>query len=117
MKTINLHHPFEQPTIYAGDVVLALGFFDGGHRGHQAVIQAARDEDDRSQLPLAVMTCNLAPAIVYQQIHPEEVTYLTTLVEKERLMTQLGVDYLYVTQLTSSFSALKPQEFVDQYMV
>ena len=117
MKTINLHHPFEQSSIYAGDVVLALGFFDGVHRGHQAVIQAARDEADRLKLPLAVMTFNMAPRIMYQQIHPEEVTYLTTLAEKERLMRQLGVDYLYVAQLTSSFAALKPQEFVDQYMV
>ncbi|PMC79537.1 riboflavin biosynthesis protein RibF [Aerococcus viridans] len=117
MKTINLHHPFEQATVYTGDIVLALGFFDGVHRGHQAVIKAARDEADRLQLPLAVMTFNMAPRIMYQQIRPEEVTYLTTLKEKERLMTHLGVDYLYVAQLTSAFSALKPQEFVDQYMV
>lgn len=117
MKTIHLHHPFEQSSIYDGDIVLALGFFDGVHRGHQAVIKAARDEADRLGLPLAVMTFNMAPRIMYQQIRPEEVTYLTTLNEKERLMRQLGVDYLYVAQLTSLFSALKPQEFIDKYVV
>ncbi|RPA59832.1 riboflavin biosynthesis protein RibF [Aerococcus agrisoli] len=117
METIYLHHPYKQADIYPGKIVLALGFFDGVHRGHQAVIEAARKEATRLQLPLAVMTFNMAPRIMYQQIRPEEVTYLTTMVEKQRLMAQFGVDYLYVAQLTSAFSKQAPQDFVDQYMV
>lgn len=117
MKTINLHHPFKQEDVYSDDIVLALGFFDGVHRGHQAVIRAAREEANRLALPLAVMTFNMAPKVMYQQIRPEEVTYLTTLTEKERLMQEFGVDYLYVAQLTSAFSSLKPQAFVDDYLV
>jgi len=117
METIYLHHPYKQEDVYQGHIVLALGFFDGVHRGHQAVIEAARKEANRLQLPLAVMTFNMAPRIMYQQIRPEEVTYLTTMVEKQRLMAQFGVDYLYVAQLTSAFSKLAPQDFVDQYMV
>lgn len=117
MKTINLHHPFKQEDVYSDDIVLALGFFDGVHRGHQAVIRAAREEANRLALPLAVMTFNMAPKVMYQQIRLEEVTYLTTLTEKERLMQEFGVDYLYVAQLTSAFSSLKPQAFVDDYLV
>ncbi len=117
MEIINLHHPFDPKEIYAGDIVLALGFFDGVHLGHQAVIKAAREEASRLQLPLAVMTFNMAPRVMYQQIRPEEVNYLTTLVEKERLLEKYGVDILYVAQLTSSFSKLAPQDFVDKYLV
>lgn len=35
MQTIYLHHPYPYKDIYQDSVVLALGFFDGVHRGHQ----------------------------------------------------------------------------------
>ncbi len=43
--------------------------------------------------------------------------YLTSLEQKERLMANLGVDILYIVEFTSAFAQLKPQDFVDQYIV
>ena len=39
-------------------LVLALGFFDGVHQGHQRVIQTAKRIAKQRDLPLAVMTFN-----------------------------------------------------------
>ena len=56
MKVIHLHHPYDIKAIDPSETVLALGFFDGVHRGHQAVIQEARKIATAKGLKLAVMT-------------------------------------------------------------
>lgn len=117
MKIITLHHPLtgsERPTT---PLVLALGFFDGVHRGHQAVIRRARHEATKRQLPLAVMTFNCSPRVIYQEAHPHNLHYLTTNQEKAQMMADLGVDILYFITMTSAFATLSPQDFVDQYIV
>ena len=117
MQVIKIHHPFDPELIPAGPVVLAMGFFDGIHRGHQAVIKTARRIADEKGLPLAVLTYDHRPEIVYQQYPAGGVHYLTPLPRKLDLLKQLGVDRVYLVNLTSALSALDPQTFVDQYLV
>lgn len=117
MQVIEMRHPYEKKLIPKEDVVLVLGFFDGVHKGHQRVIDTAREIADRKGLKLAVMTFNQHPSIVFKKIKADEMKYLTNLDQKKRIMANLGVDYLYVIEFTSAFGALKPQEFVDQYIV
>lgn len=42
MKTIYLHHPITTDEWTDINKVMALGFFDGVHLGHQAVIKKAK---------------------------------------------------------------------------
>ena len=63
MQVIKIHHPFDPELIPAGPVVLAMGFFDGIHRGHQAVIKTARRIADEKGLPLAVLTYDRLSAV------------------------------------------------------
>ncbi|MDO4670092.1 MAG: riboflavin biosynthesis protein RibF [Aerococcus sp.] len=116
MKIITLHHPEISQAIPKTPIVLALGFFDGVHRGHQAVINRARREATKRELPLAVMTFSCSPRIIYQEAHPNSLQYLTTNEEKAQMMADLGVDILYFIEVTSAFATLSPQEFVDLYM-
>ncbi|HIY56818.1 MAG TPA: riboflavin biosynthesis protein RibF [Candidatus Tetragenococcus pullicola] len=117
MQVIEIRHPYKKTQIPTDDVVLVLGFFDGVHRGHQKVIETGRKIAEKKGLKLAVMTFNQHPSIVFKKIQANKMQYLTSLDQKKRLMAQLGVDYLYVIEFTSLFASLKPQEFVDQYMV
>lgn len=117
MKVINIHHPYEASQIPNEDVVLALGFFDGVHLGHQEVIERAKKIADEKKLKLAVMTFNQHPSIVFQKINPEQMKYLSTIERKKCLMEDLGVDYLYIIEFTSHFASLAPLDFVNQYMV
>ncbi len=116
MQIIQIRHPFNPEQIPADEVVLVMGFFDGVHRGHQAVIERAKKIAQQRKLPLAVLTYDHHPAIVYQS-SKTPVTYLSPLQRKLDLLKQLDVDLVYVVSFTSALSALKPQEFVDQYIV
>lgn len=116
MQVIKIHHPLDKKLIPHGPVVLAMGFFDGVHRGHQAVIKTAKDIAEKRHLPLAVLTYDHAPGVVYRQ-YPGGFKYLSTTKRKLVLLEQLGVDRVYLMSFTSAFASLAPQEFVDQYLI
>lgn len=117
MRVIDIQPPLQQAQVSPTPIVLALGFFDGVHRGHQQVIAAARKKASSAHEPLAVMTFNVHPAVVYRHIPAQSFSYLTTRDRKIELMDQFGVDILYIVHFTSAFAALSPQTFVDQYLV
>ncbi|WP_124057323.1 riboflavin biosynthesis protein RibF [Vaginisenegalia massiliensis] len=117
MKIIHLTHPYRADEIVNQDVVLALGFFDGVHLGHQAVIQAGRQVADDSGRPLALMTFNQHPKLIFTQVKGDDLKYLTPFTRKCELLNELGVDILYLIDFTYSFGAQSPQEFVDDYIV
>lgn len=116
MQVVHLHYPINLQRVAKNPLVLAMGFFDGVHRGHQAVIQRAKQGADYRKLPLAVLTYDKFPGIVYQSI-PGRFHYLTTLERKAELLEQLGVDLVYVMDFTSHLGALRPQEFVDDILL
>lgn len=117
METRYLHHPYPAEGIYPHDLVLALGFFDGVHLGHQEVIKEAKLAAQARGLPLAVMTFDQHPKIIHSKIAPESVHYLSPLPRKEELMADLGVDILYVVDYSYDFGSQQPQAFVDTYIV
>ncbi|WP_407892193.1 hypothetical protein [Lacticaseibacillus sp. N501-2] len=94
--------------------VLALGFFDGVHLGHQHVIKTARQIAQQRQLPLAAMTLDRHASTLFSK---RPFDYLTTLDQKAALMADLGVQTLYVARFTREFAALTPPAFVNDYLV
>ncbi len=117
MQVIHIHHPYQKDQIPVEDVVMVLGFFDGVHQGHREVINRGKKIAQKKGLKLAVMTFNQHPSIVFQKIEPDNMKYLTSFEQKESIMADLGVDFLYLVEFTSSFASLPPQDFVDQYIV
>ncbi|MDF7683227.1 riboflavin biosynthesis protein RibF [Lactobacillus sp. ESL0679] len=113
MQIIHLTYPVKENLI-PSKIVLALGFFDGVHRGHQNLIELAREAASKKHLPLVVMTFDRHPKEVYQNA---KVVYIDSLDEKAYKMAQLGVDYLVVIHFNDEFSKLTAQEFVDQIIV
>lgn len=117
MEVRRIHHPYNPSDIYNGEIVLILGFFDGVHKGHQAVIKEGIRLAKEKGIKSAVMTFNRHPGIVYRSFDMSKYAYLTPIKRKEELMASLGVDILYEVNFTSKFGSLSPQEFVNQYMV
>ncbi|KIL44932.1 bifunctional riboflavin kinase/FAD synthetase [Jeotgalibacillus soli] len=116
MKVVTLYHPHTYTKQDFPPLSIALGFFDGVHLGHQAVIQTAIDYARKHQIKSAVMTFDPHPSVVLSS-KKTEVAYLTTLERKLELFEELGLDYVFVVRFTSKLADLEPQEFVDQYLI
>ena len=86
---------------------LALGVFDGVHLGHQAVIAAARGAGD-----LGVLTFDPHPVQVLAPSHaPRRI--LSSLDQKKRLLSGLGVDFLVIIEFSTEFAAREARKFAD----
>lgn len=113
VRIIHLTYPIDV-NLFPTKIILALGFFDGVHRGHQQLIKIAKNQAVAKNLPLAVMTFDRHPKEIYQNL---QVTYIDNLGEKAYKMKKLGVDYLLVMHFNAQFCALSAQEFVDKIVV
>ena len=75
---------------------VCLGFFDGVHRGHMALVERAKAIARREGLLVCVHALDRSP---YQVLHPEaHVPQLTTPEDKIRLFAEAQVDVLAVTR-------------------
>lgn len=115
LKTIYLQHPHNYNKDELEPTVIALGYFDGVHLGHQQVINTAIQMADNKGLKSAVMTFDPHPAVVLGK--RQEALAITPLPIKEKVLSELGVDILYIVRFNREFSELSPQQFIDEYMI
>ncbi|PEL10774.1 bifunctional riboflavin kinase/FAD synthetase [Bacillus sp. AFS017336] len=115
-KVIKITHPHSITKEDCKETVLALGFFDGVHIGHQQVIKTAKEIADEKGLLLSVMTFDPHPSAILGN-RDDAISYLTPLALKVKWMEKLCVDQLFVVEFSEEFANLQPQEFVDQYII
>ena len=87
---------------------VAIGTFDGVHRGHRSVLRAAVD----SGLEPTVITLDPHPRIVLGN----RVELITTLERRLELLAEAGIAETLVAAFTPEFMRLLPQEFVATYL-
>jgi riboflavin kinase/FMN adenylyltransferase len=83
---------------------VAIGTFDGVHRGHRAVIAAAKETGLRS----TIVTFHPHP----REVLGYEVSLLSTFERRLELMEAEGPDDILVVEFTADLSRLAPEEFV-----
>lgn len=94
--------------------VVAIGNFDGVHRGHQAVLDKALDEARRLGVPALVLTFVPHPRQVFRPAEPLFV--LTPPPMKARLVEALGFDAIVEQDFTRAFAAQSPETFVTDVL-
>ncbi len=95
--------------------VVAVGNFDGVHRGHQRGLARARAEARRHGLIFRVVTFDPHPARLLRP--DQEPAGITPLPLKAEYLGQAGVDALVVVEFTHRFAAVSPEHFVDRLLV
>jgi riboflavin kinase/FMN adenylyltransferase len=89
---------------------VAVGNFDGVHRGHQALAAAALEEARRLGGTAAVLTFDPHPARVLQPGRAPSA--LMTLDQKAEVLAALGIHHLAVLEFTPEVAAQDAGEFV-----
>lgn len=107
-------HYRDIPEAFKGAVV-ALGNFDGVHRGHQALIAHARKLAEQRNAPLGVIAFEPHPQEFFRP--SKESFRLTPLRTKARLIAQLGVDAMFALPFDADMAAKTPQDFVMDVLV
>ncbi|HJX61450.1 MAG TPA: bifunctional riboflavin kinase/FAD synthetase [Dehalococcoidia bacterium] len=90
---------------------VAIGVFDGVHRGHRHLIGHLVDRAGREGLARLVVTFHPHPRSVLRPETP--VTYLCGLEERVELLQALGVDDVAVLAFTSELAQLSASDFVS----
>ncbi|MBL0968286.1 MAG: bifunctional riboflavin kinase/FAD synthetase [Brevundimonas sp.] len=93
---------------------VAIGAFDGVHRGHQAVIAGARQAADRLGVPLAVVSFDPHPRRWFQ---PEAAPFrLMTPEQMARALNDLGVERLYLLPFDGEMAGMTDEQFAREVL-
>ena len=109
-----IRHP-NSSAPYRRGAVLAMGNFDGLHKGHAALIDHAGALARDSSVPTAVLTFEPHPRNVFMP--GCEPFRLTPFRVKEREIARLGVDFLFIQHFDTDFSKQSAESFIDEVMV
>ncbi len=87
---------------------VAIGTFDGVHRGHRAVVQTA-------------VETGRTPTVLTFDPHPREalgnrVELLATLERRLELLAEAGAEEALVVEFTPALAELEPEEFAREYL-
>lgn len=91
---------------------VALGYFDGVHLGHQAVIKKAIEKSQLTHTIPTVFTFSRNPKSIIKNV---EVKNILTQIQKEKLLCDIGIKLLYCVDF-SKIKDLSPAEFVEKIL-
>jgi riboflavin kinase/FMN adenylyltransferase len=95
--------------------VVAIGNFDGVHRGHREVIGKAIERARAIHRPAAVLTFDPHPRTFFQPDEPS--FHLTSEAGKARLLAATGLDGVIFLTFDAGLASLSAEEFVEQILV
>lgn len=95
------------------DTVAAIGFFDGVHLAHRALINKTIEVGRSKNMETAVITFDVHPKSVLFDL---DYLYLTPLKRKIELFQEFDLDMIYVIEFNKEKASMKPSEFIENYL-
>lgn len=96
------------------DLSLALGFFDGIHKGHREVILNAVNLAKENRIKSAVITFKENPKSIIKDIKP---CYILSLKNRIEFIRELKVDYLFLLDFNKELAKVKKEEYLKKYLI
>jgi len=112
---MQVHHDLASRGSLRGPVYLAIGIFDGVHRGHQALIDEAQADAKKTGGTAVVMTFEPHPMMFFQRAEPP--LRLSSPRHKELLLERQGVTHLAVLPFEAARAGQTAEEFVEDLRV
>jgi len=109
-----VHYGFEDWNLSGGSVA-SCGNYDGVHLGHQAILNEVAGRAKSLSVPSVAVTFDPIPKKI---LYPENAPLLIqTLQQRLRKIEKLGIQHVVVISFDLSFAALKPEDFVLDFLV
>ena len=98
----------------SGKTIVAIGNFDGVHRGHQALLQQARTISVARNIPLIALTFDPHPRRYFR---PDSAPFLMTRADvKNDMLCTFGADHIETLAFDAALANLSADDFVTQIL-
>jgi riboflavin kinase / FMN adenylyltransferase len=111
ITAMQVHNRYED--LKLPGTVVTVGFFDGVHRGHRALLDLLVQRAGEKKLQSVVVTFSSHPKSILGSVSQQ---ILTTPEEKTGLLADTGVDHLVVTEFTRELSTMRACDFVKDIL-
>ena len=95
--------------------VVALGNFDGVHKGHQEIIGRTVKEAEAAGLKSAVFTFSNHTSSILKNV--PQVKNILYPEDKLRILGEMGVDYVFNIPFTEEILRMSPEAFIEEILV
>ncbi len=96
------------------ELSLALGYFDGVHKGHQKVIRSAVEFARQNGNKSAVITFKDHPCCFFRGVCPK---YILTRADRLKHIEALGIDYVYILDFDARLCMLSAEDYLKNILI
>lgn len=112
MIRIDLEHP-RKPKI---PLAACIGYFDGMHRGHQALIHRTEELAQELHCESALITFEPDPWVTIKGMSPADAEHITTMRQRINLAVSYGIENICILEFTKAMADLSPEEFAERVL-
>lgn len=105
-----IHVNLKQLKKQKNPVVACIGYFDGMHKGHQALVKATIDKANELNVESALITFDPDPWVTIKGM--KDVKHITPLQQRINLAVEFGIKNIFILNFTKEMAALSPIDFI-----
>ena len=91
-------------------VVACIGYFDGMHKGHQALVNATIEKAKELGVESGLITFDPDPWVTLRDA--KDVKHITPLQQRINIAVELGIKNIFILNFTKEMAALSPVDFI-----
>ena len=91
-------------------VVACIGYFDGMHKGHQALVNATIEKAKELGVESGLITFDPDPWVTLR--NAKDVKHITPLQQRINIAVELGIKNIFILNFTKEMAALSPVDFI-----